>query len=140
MSTCTVIRGSTQRISQTTFNSRHVERGRASRVAVVETPRQVSPQVRLPVVIGRVKDGTGGAVGQGDDAGSTERAAAVSDLVRQAAGRMRSADAERPPTKFASFPSGSLRWSGAEEFLAIGRSHGGGWDVDHHHRLSSEVV
>ena len=61
---------------------------------------------------------------------STERAAAVSDLVRQAAGRMRSADAERPPTKFASFPSGSLRWSGADEFLAIGRSHGGGWDVD----------
>ena len=28
------------------------------------------------------------------------------------------------------FPTGSLRWSGGEEFLRIGRDHGGGWDVD----------
>src|SRR3546814_11025682 len=34
-----------------------------------------------------------------------------------------------PREKFASFPSGSLRYGG-EEFHAIGKSHGGGWDVD----------
>jgi len=28
------------------------------------------------------------------------------------------------------FPGGSLRWAGAETFLATGRSYGGGWDVD----------
>lgn len=104
--------------------------GAVETVAVAGPPRQVSPQVRLPVVVGMAKDETRGAGGQANDAASRERAAAVSDLVRQAAGRMRSADAERPRAKFASFPSGSLRWSGAEEFLSIGRSHGGGWDVD----------
>jgi hypothetical protein len=35
-----------------------------------------------------------------------------------------------PRPKFASFPSGSLRWLGGEEFLAVGRSHGGWWDID----------
>lgn len=30
----------------------------------------------------------------------------------------------------ASFPSGSLRLSGGENFLATGRTYGGGWDVD----------
>src|SRR3546814_19232441 len=34
-----------------------------------------------------------------------------------------------PREKFASFPSGSLRYGG-EEFPAIGKSHGGGWAVD----------
>jgi hypothetical protein len=30
----------------------------------------------------------------------------------------------------AAFPTGSLRLSGGEAFLAAGRTHGGGWDVD----------
>src|SRR3546814_9136369 len=34
-----------------------------------------------------------------------------------------------PREKFASFPSGSLRYGG-EAFHAIGKSHGGGWAVD----------
>lgn len=38
-----------------------------------------------------------------------------------------------PPKKAAgSFPSGSLHFGTVEaEFLSIGRSHGGGWDIDH---------
>lgn len=113
---------------------RHSAGRRARREGTVESARAVGElagekqKVRLPVfVTSKVAADQAEAVGE---APSAERASAVSDIVRQAAGRMRSADAERPRVKFASFPSGSLRWSGAEEFLSIGRSHGGGWDVD----------
>lgn len=113
---------------------RHSAGRRARREGTVETVRAAGElagerqKVRLPVVVTSEEAvDQAGAVGE---APSAERASAVSDIVRQAAGRMRSADAERPRVKFASFPSGSLRWSGAEEFLSIGRSHGGGWDVD----------
>nr|WP_239024943.1 replication initiation protein [Sphingomonas corticis] len=113
---------------------RHSAGRRARREGTVESVRTdgelagEKQKVRLPVVV-TSKEAVDEAKAVGE-ASSAERASAVSDIVRQAAGRMRSADAERPRVKFASFPSGSLRWSGAEEFLSIGRSHGGGWDVD----------
>ncbi|WP_210359111.1 replication initiation protein [Sphingomonas beigongshangi] len=113
---------------------RHSAGRRARREGTVETVRADGElagekrKIRLPVAV-TPKEAVD-RVGSPDVAPSAERASAVSDIVRHAAGRMRSADAERPRVKFASFPSGSLRWSGAEEFLSIGRSHGGGWDVD----------
>src|SRR3546814_18506299 len=52
----------------------------------------------------------------------------VQQLVSTLSARMTVTDTA-PREKFASFPSGSLRYGG-EEFHAIGKSHGGGWDVD----------
>src|SRR3546814_20179448 len=51
----------------------------------------------------------------------------VQQLVSTLSARMTVTDTA-PREKFASFPSGSLRYGG-EEFHAIGKSHGGGWDV-----------
>ena len=62
-----------------------------------------------------------------DEAPSPE---AVVSAVAQLTRRLSVQDAEPARAKFSVFPSGSLRWSGGEEFLAIGRSHGGGWDTD----------
>ena len=57
------------------------------------------------------------------------RVAEVAAVVKQAGRGLAVATSDNARPKFASFPSGSLRWGG-DEFLAIGRSHGGGWDVD----------
>lgn len=56
---------------------------------------------------------------------------AIDAVVAKVAGAM-SAHSRRPsPSPHSStFPTGSLRWSGGEEFLRIGRDHGGGWDID----------
>ncbi len=35
-----------------------------------------------------------------------------------------------PAPSPATFPTGTLRWAGGEEFLKIGRDYAGGWDVD----------
>ena len=56
---------------------------------------------------------------------------AIDAVVAQVAGAM-SAHHKKPYSSPHSsiFPTGSLRWNGGEEFLRIGRDHGGGWDVD----------
>lgn len=56
---------------------------------------------------------------------------AIDAVVAKVAGAM-SAHPRKPShyPHSSTFPSGSLRWSGGEEFLRIGRDHGGGWDVD----------
>lgn len=109
---------------------RHSAGRRARREGTVEQLLIETPDTIAPV--GKAKGGTTpGAVARAatDDEPSGERAAEVSSIVKQLAGRMNASDAG-PRAKFASFPSGSLRWLGGEEFLAVGRSHGGGWDID----------
>lgn len=54
----------------------------------------------------------------------------IDAVVAKVAGALTAGAARPSPALADTFPSGSLRWAGAEEFLATGRSHGGGWDVD----------
>ncbi|WP_174297436.1 replication initiation protein [Sphingomonas bacterium] len=56
---------------------------------------------------------------------------AIDAVVARVAGAMSAHPRKPHPSLHSStFPTGSLRWSGCEEFLRIGRDHGGGWDVD----------
>jgi hypothetical protein len=76
--------------------------GTAEKIADVEAHRESAP-VAATVAVG----------------------AMVAKLARQL-----TSSAEETRAGPVSFPTGSLRLSGGEEFLAIGRSFGGGWDVD----------
>ena len=54
----------------------------------------------------------------------------TADVHRLGESATRSLSSRNDDASFKSFPSGSIRWAGAEEFLNIARRHGGGWDVD----------
>src|SRR3546814_2439381 len=53
---------------------------------------------------------------------------ALGELVAGVSARLAAPDT-KPRAKFANFPSGSVKY-GADEFYAIGKASGGGWDVD----------
>ncbi len=53
---------------------------------------------------------------------------AIGQLVAGLSAKLATPD-RMPRAKFASFPSGSLKY-GSEEFYDIGKTYGGGWDVD----------
>lgn len=53
---------------------------------------------------------------------------AIGQLVAGLSAKLAAPDST-PRAKFASFPSGSLKY-GSEEFYDIGKTYGGGWDVD----------
>lgn len=54
----------------------------------------------------------------------------IDAVVAKVAGALSAKIIGPSPAPAAGFPTGSLRWAGGEEFLAIGRTHGGGWDID----------
>ena len=65
------------------------------------------------------------------DGGEPVEPATIEAVVAKAAKSLTARDIKSSPAPAAVvFPSGTLRWSGGEPFLAIGREHGGGWDID----------